>query len=73
MLSLPLEEKQEIPKTVLMYFSYQNRLDYEHTAYLYDYLLKNEDNYRDILETYRERMTYFCLEQIQKNHINSRV
>lgn len=70
MLSLPLEEKQEIPKTVLMYFSYQNRLDYEHTAYLYDYLLKNEDNYRDILETYRERMTYFCLEQIQKNHIN---
>lgn len=70
MMSLNLNRKQEIPKMVLMYFSYQNNLDYWHTAYLYDYLLKNEDRLGDICESYRPRMEHFCLEQIQKLHIN---
>ncbi len=70
MMSLNLNRKQEIPKIVLMYFSYQNNLDYEHTAYLYDYLLKNEDRLRDVCESYRARMERFCLEQLQKLHIN---
>lgn len=70
MMSLNLNKRQEIPKMVLMYFSYQNNLDYEHSAYLYNYLLKNEDSLGDIYDTYRARMERFCLEQIQKLHIN---
>ncbi len=70
MMSLNTEKQQEIPKMVLMYFSYQNNLDYEHTAYLYDYILQNESQLGDIFETYRLRMEYFCLEQITKQHIN---
>lgn len=70
MMSLNLDRVQEIPKTVLMYFSYQNNLDYERCAYLYDYLLKNEDKYRDILESYRIRIEQFCVDQILKLHIN---
>lgn len=70
MMSLNTEKQQTIPKMVLMYFSYQNNLDYEHTAYLYDYILQNESQLGDIYETYRLRMEHFCLEQISKQHIN---
>lgn len=70
MMSLNLGKQQEIPKRVLMYFSYQSNLDYERTAYLYDYILQNEDRLGDIYETYRMRMEHFCLDQISKLHIN---
>lgn len=70
MMSMNLGKQQEIPKRVLMYFSYQSNLDYEHTAYLYDYILQNEYCLEDIYETYRMRIEYFCLDQISKLHIN---
>lgn len=64
------EAPREIPKVVLMYFSYQNSLDYEHAAYLYNYILQNEDRLKDISDTYRIRMEHFCMEQLAKAHIN---
>ncbi|MCM1026810.1 MAG: DUF5717 family protein [Roseburia sp.] len=70
MMSLDLEKRQEIPKLVLLYFSYQNNLDYERTAYLYDYILSNEERLGDLGDTYRMRMEYFCLDQISRLHIN---
>ena len=70
MLSVDLDKLIEIPKVVLMYFSYQNNLDYERTAYIYDYILQNEDKLGELLETYRRRMEYFCVDQIIKLHIN---
>lgn len=70
MMSLDLDAKTELPKMVLMYFSYMNNLDYEHCAYLYDYLLKEEDKFRDIMDSYRGRIELFCMDQISKLHIN---
>lgn len=70
MMSLNPEKQPDIPKIVLMYFSYQSNLDYERTAYLYDYILRNESQLGDIYETYRLRIEHFCLEQISKQHIN---
>lgn len=70
MMSLNLNRTYEIPKMVLLYFSYQNNLDYEHCAYLYDYILKNADKLGDIPENYRIRMEHFCVDQILKRHIN---
>ena len=70
MLSVNLDKPLEIPKVVLMYFSYQNNMDYERTAYLYDYILQNEDRLGDLCEVYRRRMEYFCVDQIIKLHIN---
>ncbi|MCM1188094.1 MAG: DUF5717 family protein [bacterium] len=70
MMSLNMDRQQEIPKLALLYFSYQSNLDYEHTAYLYDYILRNEDRLGDLAETYRMRMEHFCLDQISKLHIN---
>ncbi len=69
-LDVPRGTPREIPKVVLLYFSYQNSLDYEHAAYLYNYILQNDDRLKDIYDTYRIRMEHFCMEQIGKAHIN---
>ena len=39
MLSLPLEEKREIPRIVLMYFAFDSTLDSLHNSFLYAYML----------------------------------
>ncbi len=70
MMTLDIDEPREIPKVVLMYFSYQNSLDYERAACLYAYILQNEDRMRDIYGTYYIRMERFCMEQISRLHIN---
>lgn len=70
MMSLDLERSQEIPKAVLKYFSYQNNLDYVHTAYLYDYICQRRDKLADVYEAYRFKIEYFVTEQIKKRHIN---
>lgn len=70
MASLNLDMPVEIPKMVLMYFSYQNKLDYEHCAYLYDYICKNKNRLGDIYGAYRIRMEHFVAEQIRKGRID---
>ena len=70
MMSLDIDRPQELPRTVLMYFSYQTNLDYEHSAYLYDYILQHADKLGDIYDVYRPRMEQFVVEQITKEHIN---
>lgn len=70
MMSLDLDRMREIPKAVLIYFSYQNNMDYVHSAYLYDYILQRQDKLGDIYEAYKFRMEYFVTEQIRKCHIN---
>ena len=70
MMSLDLNVPCKLPKTVLMYFSYQNNMDYEHMAYLYDHIVQNRDRLGDIYDTYRPRIEHFVLDQIKKGHIN---
>lgn len=70
MTSIDMEGEEEIPKIVLMYFSYQNNLDYEHSAFLYSYLMKRRFAYQELYAHYQERIGRFVLEQIQKEHMN---
>ena len=70
MMSLDLSVPRSLPKMVLMYFSYQNNLDYEHSAYLYQYILQHKAEFPEIYENYRIRMERFVMEQVQKEHIN---
>lgn len=70
MMSLDLNRPQEIPRAVLKYFSYQNNLDYVHTAYLYDYICQRQEKLGDVYEMYRFKIEYFVTEQIKKGHIN---
>ena len=70
MMSMNLNRMWEIPKIVLMYFSYQSNLDYVHNAYLYDYVLQHRDKLGEIYEAYRPKLEQFMTAQIQKGHIN---
>lgn len=70
MRALDLERTHELPKILLMYFSYQSNLDYVKQAYLYDYVMSNQDTLEELYESYRPRIEYFVIEQIQKGRIN---
>lgn len=70
MMSISEDEKTDIHKVVLMYFSYKTNLDYEKAAYLYSYVLKNRQKYPEIYETYKTQIELFCMEQISKLHVN---
>ncbi len=70
MLSMNLQEEQSIPKQALLYFSYQNNLDYEHSAYLYAYVAKQRFRAVDVYDSYHKRIEFFVKDQLQKKHIN---
>lgn len=71
MLSMDLQKEQGIPKQALLYFSYQNNLDYEHSAYLYAYVAKRRFREPDVYDSYHKRIEFFIKEQLQKKHINA--
>ncbi len=70
MSAMDITRDMEIPRTVLMYFSYQNNLDYLHTAYLYSYVLKNRERFPELFESYEPKMREFVKEQLRKEHVN---
>lgn len=71
MMSLDLTGKQELPKILLRYFSYQNNLDYEHSAYLYSYLVRHQEEFPDLYESFQLRIERFIIDQMQKLRINA--
>ena len=70
MMSLDTGQVQALPKIVLMYFAYQNNLDYERSAFLYAHLLLHKEDYGDLYNGYRNRIEKFALAQLQKEHMN---
>ena len=70
MMTLDLDSEVALPKPVLLYFSYQNDLDYAHSAYLYRYVVEHRDEYGELYAAYYQQMEGFVLEQIQKGRMN---
>ena len=70
MLALDLDTEPEIPKRVLLYFTYQTNLNYTQNAYLFYYIIKNQNKYPDIYENYRPRIAEFVEEQLVKGRMN---
>lgn len=70
MASIDMDAVQELPKVILMYFSFQSNLAYEHSAFLYAYLLKHRKEYEELYGHYEPRIERFVIDQIQKQHIN---
>ena len=68
MASVDMDSAMELPKVILMYFSFQNNLDYEHSAFLYAYLLKHREEYEELYEHYEPRIERFVIDQLQKQH-----
>ncbi|MBD5454017.1 MAG: hypothetical protein HDR30_06870 [Lachnospiraceae bacterium] len=70
MMSVTLDDKQTLPKMVLMYFSYQSDLNYEITAWLYAYVIKHQEEMPDIYVNYMPAIEQFAVEQVKKGRIN---
>ncbi len=70
MMSVDMQKVVEIPRIVLMYFSYQANLDLTHSAFLYWYVVQHKLELGELYETYKPRMEYFVVDQIQKGRIN---
>ncbi len=69
MLSMDLEAGEDIPKMVLMYFSYHCELGAERNAFLYSYVHRNKERFPEVYESYKPQMDKFITEQIRKGKI----
>ncbi len=70
LLSVDMNTMTALPKMVLMYFSYQNSLNYEMSAYLYANVYRNRDSFPEIYESYRNQIEQFIIDQILNRRIN---
>lgn len=70
MVALPEDYTGEIPKMVLLYFAYQNDLDYKKNAFLYAYVYKRRKEQPEYYLKFCGRMEQFVLTQIQHGRIN---
>lgn len=70
MMSVTLDDRQTLPKMVLMYFSYQSDLHYEITAWLYAYVWKHQEEIPEIYISYLAAIERFVIEQIKLRRIN---
>lgn len=69
-MSLDMEKAQELPRTALIYFSYQNNLDLAHSAFLYWYVVRHKYELGELYDSYRPRVERFVIEQIQKGRVS---
>ncbi len=68
--SVDPETRKGLPKAAVLYFAYQNKLDYERQAFLYDYVLDNKVLYAEVYDKYLALARSFVQEQIEKGRIN---
>ena len=68
--SRDLEDMTPLPKMVLMYFSYNNSLDYVRKAYLFANIIHNKMDNPQMYKSYIPQMTEFAGEQLLLGHIN---
>ncbi len=69
-MSIDLNYKGELPKMVMMYFAYQNNLDYEHMAFLYANVWEHRGSFPEIALSYTEHLEDFVREQVAYGRIN---
>ncbi|MDO5574271.1 MAG: DUF5717 family protein [bacterium] len=70
MLSIPLSYEDLLPRPVMMYFTYNNNLDYVRTAYLYANMLHHENEIPEMVRSYERLMQQFVKEQILQEHMS---
>lgn len=70
-LSTDLQKEEEIPKNVLMYFSYECSLPAGFTAYIYAYMHKNRERYSDLYDVYYPQIARFVVKELHAEKINA--
>ncbi|MGN1315013.1 MAG: DUF5717 family protein [Lachnospiraceae bacterium] len=71
MMSLDRGKKQDIPRMVLLYFSYESSLSYPNAAYLYRYVYENRESMEELYLTYAPKIERFLLKQLHSGKINA--
>ncbi len=72
--SLPKDYDRQMPKQVLLYFSYEHsQLDRHSRSMLYRNILTYLDPESDLYRTYEREMEKFAMEQLFESRINSRL
>ena len=65
------ESKMKIfPKMVLLYFAYNNQLDYDKKAFLYANIITNKEKEKDTYLSYRKQIELFAIDQLRRGRIN---
>lgn len=70
MASLDLNEEPDLPRMVLLYFSYQQEIEEEYGAYLYRYIHQNREYLEDLYLVYAPRMERYLLKKLYQGKIN---
>ncbi len=70
MYTVSMEREKMLPKTLIMYFNFDNSLDYKRQAYLYANVWKHKEELGDMFQSYEPRMKLFVLEQVMSRHVN---
>lgn len=70
MMSMPVDAngaiKREIPRAVLMYYTYQSNLSHEKSAALYRYVYDKRAELPELYEAYEEKMRIFLSDQVSR-------
>ena len=59
-------DTQKLPRLLLMYFSFENRLPYDRRAFLYANVVIYKNSHPKIYEAYQKQMERFALEQMHQ-------
>lgn len=70
LMSMDSRSTQEVPKIILMYFKYNNQLDYRQKAILYVNIIVNKEKQPEIYEQYRQSMEEFAYDQMELGHMD---
>ena len=70
MMSLDREKAIDIPKMVLMYFSYQMDINADYASYLYRYVYENREQMEDLYPAYAPGLERFLVKKLYGQKIN---
>lgn len=70
-ISRRMDDMSPLPKMLLMYFSYNNDLDYKRKAYLFANIIHNKADNVQVYKSYIPQMRIFVEKQLMTGHINS--
>lgn len=70
MMSLDREKAVDIPRMVLMYFSYQTDLNTDYAAYLYRYVYENREMLEDLYFAYAPSIERYLLKKLYSGKID---
>lgn len=68
--SIDESKLQLLPKMVLLYFAYNNQLEYDKKAFLYASIINNKEKDRETYYSYSKQIELFGIDQIRRGRIS---